>query len=164
MPGTWTNGLPPITPGLPTADSYRGVSGYELLPFDTQRARGAAPQSVAMSVFQAAAQAAYMSVNTATDAGAGTTQNTIAGRTVLGGASTTLVVDGEYTVAIANSIVTATSTIQCICIPGANTVPGMIVRTITPGAGTFSVTVRNSGTATQDGASVLVWQVLANQT
>ena len=165
MPGVYTNGLTTVTAGIPAADVYRGVSGYELAPFDTQRTRGAVPQSVAITPFQIAALAAYMSANTATDGGAGTaTLNTMMGRVVLAGASTTLAAGSSYTLTITNSTCAATSTVQAAVIPGANTVSGMVVQSVTAGAGSFVVVLYNAGTAAQDGASVVVFQVTPNQT
>jgi hypothetical protein len=161
MAGLHTNGLPLVAPGLPGAGVYTTLTGYELVPADTGRATttGAAPASVAVSLFQIAALAGSIALNTATEAANAATLSTLSGRIVTAG--TAVAANATFIITVTNTLVTTASVIQTQLSPGTNTVPGMIVQSVVPAAGSFVVTLRNTGTAASNGTMILAFQIAA---
>lgn len=160
MAGLYSNGMPTVDPGTPSSGSYNALTGYELISADTDRPSGADPQTVAVTPFQIAAMAAYMSANTATDGGAGTaTLDRVMGRVV--SAALTTAAGATYTMTLTNSAVAATSNVQAAVIPGTNTTPGLVVQSVTPASGSVVFVIYNAGTAALNGTIVIVFQVQA---
>jgi len=159
MPGVYTNGVTPLLPvGIGnTGLNYSVVSGYETLPADTQVLAGLNPQSVAVTVFQAAAMAAGMSVNTVTEAANAATLNVIMGRIV--SAAQVTAAGATYTVTLTNSTVLAASSVQAAVFSLTNTTPGLVIQSITPAAGSVVIIVRNNGTAALNGTIVIPFLV-----
>ena len=159
MPGVYTNGLPTVPAGTPAAGTYNAITGYELIPVDTGRGSGAPPQSVAASTFQIAAMAALMSVNTVTSTANAGTLNTLMGRIVTESLSTAAAAD--YTMTLTNSTILAASNVQAAVYSLTNTTPGLVVKSITPAAGSCVILIRNTGTAALNGTILIVFQVAA---
>lgn len=157
MPGVYTNGMQGLSVGVPVAGSYNAISGYETLPVDTGRPTGANPSSVAASAFQLAALSAAINVNTQTSTANAATSSTFMGRIVT--EAVTTAAGANYTMTLTNTICTATSNVQAAVYSGTNTVPGPIIFSITPAAGSCVILVRNNGTAALNGTLVIVWMV-----
>ncbi len=157
MPGVYTNGLPTVVAGTPAAGTYNAVTGYELLPADTQRASGAPPQAVAVSAFQIAAMAALMSVNTATSTSGAATLNTLMGRCVT--EALTTAAGATYSFALTNSRIAATSNMQVAVYSLTNSTPGLVVQSVTPAAGSATIVILNNGSAALNGTILIVFQV-----
>jgi hypothetical protein len=161
MAGVYTNGLPLVSPGIPGAGTYNTVTGYELGAFDTARPQGAVPQSVAISVFQIAALAGSIALNTVTEAANAATVLTLAGRIVT--SALTTAAGATYVITVtATGLATALSNIQVALSSGTNTVPGAVVQSVVPAAGSFVITLRNTGTAALNGTLIIAYQIAPN--
>jgi hypothetical protein len=157
LPGIYTNGLPLVAPAIPAAGTYNAITGYELVPADTNRPTGAAPQSVAVSLFQIAALAAAMSVNTQTSTVGAATAQTLTGRIVT--EALTTAAGATYTMTLTSALITALSNIQVAVASLTNTIPGLVVQSVTPAAGTAVILIRNNGTAALNGTILISYQI-----
>jgi hypothetical protein len=157
MPGVYTNSLPTLSTGAPAAGTYNAITGYELVPADTNRPAGAVPQSIAVSLFQIAALASAIQVNTQTSTANAATSNTLSGRVVT--EALTTAAGANYTMTITNSAVTALSNVQAAVTSGTNTTPGLMIFSVTPAAGSVVILVRNNGTAALNGTIVISYLI-----
>ena len=152
--------MPLVATGVPAAGTYNAITGYELVAADTGRPSGAAPQSVAVSLFQIAALATQIAVNTQTSTANAATSNTLSGRIVT--EALTTAAGANYTMTLTNSAITALSQMQVAVYSGTNTTPGLMVFSVTPAAGSAVILIRNNGTVALNGTIVIAYQVAPN--
>jgi hypothetical protein len=151
MPGLLTNGLPTVSPGA----VYSQLLGYEKVPFDTELASGANPQTVAPTAFQVAALYAAIAatVNAVTaSSGAATLNKAICNVT---SETLTTAAGGTYTLTLTNSLVTAASNVQVAAYLKTGTGGPMQVTSVTPGAGSVVIVLTNTGAAALAGTCAL---------
>jgi hypothetical protein len=153
--GVWTNGAPqlPIIGTTTQPGNYGQLMGNELLPFDTGLPAGAYPQSAAASVAQIAAVGAAMTTNASTITGAGAT-GTVTASTQVGlitSAASTMAVGATQTVTVTSTLVTAASNVDATAFLGTSAVGRVQVQSVTPGAGSWVVVIKNVGTAALSG-------------
>lgn len=149
--------MPALATGAPVAGSYNAVTGYELLPMDTSRPTGAAPQSVAVTPFQIAAIAVELIGNTVTSTANAGTLNTLGGKIIT--EALTTAAGANYTMTLTNSTIAATSTMQVAVYSLTNTIPGLMVFSVVPAAGSAVILIRNNGTLALNGTIVIAFQV-----
>lgn len=172
MPGTYTDPLVHITPGLRLENTYRGVSGYELAPADTLHGSqwvattlinlGTNPQSVALTPLNVSALAAYMDINTVNEGAGGVTAtlSLLTGRVVMTHAgSTGLAALTSRTLTLTNTLVVPGTHAQVCIVPGTTTIPGMIVRSVTPTANTLTIVCYNAAAVAQNGTWVVAFLI-----
>ncbi len=154
MAGTYTNGLPELGSG---SGQLRRLTGAELVPVDTGLIEGQTPQSVALSVFQIAALAGPMIVNTGTTSGDAITLSVNEG--MITSESKTTAIDASFTIALTNTLVAATSDLQVEVFSRSNTIKGAYVASVTPASGSASIVITNGGTAAFDGTFVVPFRI-----
>lgn len=156
MAGNYTDGYPTLSGA--SASNWRRPTGGELVPVDTQLGGGRSPQTVAASMFQIAALAGPMIVNTGTTSSDAVTLNTLGG--MITSESKTTAAGATFAVTLTNSAIAATSTVQAVVFPRTNTVPGAYVQSIAPAAGSVVITIANGGTAAFNGTMVIPFLVV----
>jgi len=142
--GFWTNGL--------TASI--GPRGNETIPADVglpNSANGAAPQSVALSAAQIAGLSVAIAANTGSTSSHAVTINKM--NFALTTESLSTAVAATETITVTNSVVAATSSIQCSDMRQVSDVTAarFVTSAITPAAGSFTIAFYNNGTAAASG-------------
>ena len=160
MAGFLTNNVVTVVPSATAGALYSAVTGYERAPFDTTLASGAVPQTVAPTAFQVAALSAALAANAVTESSNAATLNTLAG--TITSASQTTAAGSTYTVTLTNSTVTTTSNVQVAVYSKTNTTPGLVVKSVTPAAGSVVIVILNNGTAALNGTLTIPFQVSAS--
>lgn len=150
--GYYTNDLPLVGP----TQTYKNMTGYELVPADTQLANGAPPQTVAPSTMQLAALGAAMAANTATAVSGAATLSTEFGSVTTD--SLTTAAGATYTLTLTNSTITAASKVQAQVFAKTSTAGLLRVTSVTPAAGSVVIVVTNVGTAAANGTALVTFQ------
>ena len=155
--GYVTNGVPTVP--TPSTYPYPQIMGNELLPADTQLPSGQVPQSVAPTAAQVALAATCAAANPGTISSNALTLNTQCG--LLTTDALAMAPGATYTATITNSLVSATSTIYAGTWLKSATAGRVQIVSITPGAGSFVVVIKNSSaTATLNGTGVISFFIL----
>lgn len=151
--GTYTNGVPTVTPG----SSYPALNGHEQVPEDTNQARGAPPQTVAPTSFMQASLGAAIAASTASATAGAATLNTVYGTITSESISTAA--GATYTLTLTNSTVNTSSNVQAAAyLKGSTTGGPLQVTSITPGSGSVVIKVLNAGTAALNGTIAIPFQ------
>lgn len=174
--GVVTNGVPQVTPGYNYAASdgvvgasgatgsnyWSQLGGYELVPADTQLGSGAAPQSVAPSVFQLGAFGAALAANTAGTCNVSSNTCTVTYNHELGvttlSAGITTAAGAQFVATITDSAITAASKVQAAVYNVTNTTGPVQLVSVVPGSGSVVITFQNNGSSALNGTLAIAWQ------
>lgn len=128
------------TPGFPSL-AAASITGSETIPADTNLARGAAPQTVAITSANLKTYAQGGAIVTATGASNASTAN--GERVIITTEALTTAAGATFTETITDSSVVAASLANCSVALGTATTGMPAVTTTTPGAGSLVVIVQN---------------------
>lgn len=162
LAATWTLNLPLVAPVASVPGNYYPqLTGYELFPADTLLPQGAQPQSVAPSLFQAAAlgAASVATGHTGTASGGAVTLSVAMGTVTSESLSTAA--GSSYTLTLTNTLVKTTSAVQAQAFLGTSTVGQPTITSITPASGSVVIVVKNTGANAFSGTLTIPFQVLA---
>ena len=154
--GYLTNGLPqiPLIGTTSNPGSYGQLYGNELIPVDTGLPSGQVPQSVAAQVAEVAAAGACMAATAATASAGAVTSNTLCGTVTSESLSTAA--GATYTLTLTDSLISATSQVYAGAWLKAATAGKVQVQSVTPGAGSAVIVVKNVGTAAINASTIVV--------
>lgn len=166
MAGWTTNGAPLVGPAIQNGvtltapnGQYPQVGSRDLTSVDAAASStGAPPLTVDATLFQIAAIATALQVNTQTSTVHAATSNTFSGRVIT--EALTTAAGATYTFTLTNSLVTLAGSPVLVDIrSGTNTVAGMVPTSVTNAAGSVVFVFTNTGSAALNGTMVISWHL-----
>jgi hypothetical protein len=146
------------TTTLSPAVNYSNLAADDLIPVDTEQARGQNPQTVAATAFQVAAQALALIHNTGTSTAAAVTMNVASG-SILTEALTTAV-GSDYAFILTNSLLTTAVDAPQVQVGFKSCTAGLPrVKSVVNASGSSTITITNDGTAAFNGTILMGFHV-----
>jgi hypothetical protein len=149
LSGWLTHGMTQLSGSLPFNGTF---------PVDTQSGQGLQPTTGAVSIAQLAAQLATVNGNTQTSTVHAATSNTVGG--LITTEALTTAAGADYTFTLTNSLITASSIVGVSMAFLSATAGGpIVVKSVTPAAGSVVFVFTNAGTAAFNGTMLIAFHL-----